>query len=68
MTSLVEDFHPVLRRRAFTSIRTSFPTFFNPDPEPAVLSMNESQRLISENFAKINNIIDLVDDHIRRRT
>ena len=47
LTQLVEDYHPILRRRAFTSIRTSFPTFFQSEPETNVLSVTESQRVIS---------------------
>jgi hypothetical protein len=66
-TQLVEDYHPVIRRRALTSIRTSFPTFFSSEDETCLISMNESQRIIYENFTKINQIIDIVDDHIRRR-
>jgi hypothetical protein len=28
VTQLVEDYHPIIRRRAVTSIRTSYPSFF----------------------------------------
>lgn len=67
ITQLVEDYHPIIRRRAITSIRTSYPSFFPEEIPHNVLSMNESQKIIVDQYNKIHNIIDLVDDHIRRR-